>query len=118
MGPLKRTYWCFAAVRDLLTQFSGTVEAQERGHERAASHSCGTDRIAAETGRAPTCFAYPNSRPADYTARTQEIVRGCGFTLAFSTSEGIAGPTATGSRSAASRRAPPTSPTSPGSPRG
>jgi peptidoglycan/xylan/chitin deacetylase (PgdA/CDA1 family) len=49
------------------------------------------DRIVAETGRTPTYFAYPNGRPADYTAETQEILRGHGFTVAFSTSEGIAG---------------------------
>lgn len=48
------------------------------------------DRILSETGRAPTCFAYPNGRPADFTRETQEILRGHGFTLAFSTTEGIA----------------------------
>jgi peptidoglycan/xylan/chitin deacetylase (PgdA/CDA1 family) len=50
------------------------------------------DRIAAETGRTPTTFAYPNGRPSDYTAETKEILRRAGFSLAFSTSEGIAGP--------------------------
>ncbi len=50
------------------------------------------DRITAETGRAPTTFAYPNGRPADYTTETQDILRANGFTLGFSTSEGIAGP--------------------------
>jgi peptidoglycan/xylan/chitin deacetylase (PgdA/CDA1 family) len=50
------------------------------------------DRIAAETGRVPTAFAYPNGRPVDYTAETQEILRALGFTAVFSTSEGIAGP--------------------------
>ncbi|MGZ3438191.1 MAG: polysaccharide deacetylase family protein [Polyangia bacterium] len=49
------------------------------------------ERIAAETGRAPTTFAYPNGRPADYTPETQQILRRHGFELAFSTSEGIAG---------------------------
>jgi peptidoglycan/xylan/chitin deacetylase (PgdA/CDA1 family) len=49
------------------------------------------ERIAAETGRAPTTFAYPNGRRSDYTVETQQILRRHGFTLAFSTSEGIAG---------------------------
>jgi peptidoglycan/xylan/chitin deacetylase (PgdA/CDA1 family) len=50
------------------------------------------DRIAAETGTAPTLFAYPNGTPADYTPETQAILRENGFSIAFSTSEGIAGP--------------------------
>jgi peptidoglycan/xylan/chitin deacetylase (PgdA/CDA1 family) len=50
------------------------------------------DRIAVETGRTPSTFAYPNGRPVDYTRETQEILRSHGFTMAFSTSEGIAGP--------------------------
>jgi peptidoglycan/xylan/chitin deacetylase (PgdA/CDA1 family) len=50
------------------------------------------DRIAAETGRTPTTFAYPNGRPEDYSRETQEILRRHGFSVAFSTSEGIAGP--------------------------
>jgi peptidoglycan/xylan/chitin deacetylase (PgdA/CDA1 family) len=49
------------------------------------------ERITAETGRPPQYFAYPNGRPGDYTAETQEILRRNGFTVAFSTSEGIAG---------------------------
>ena len=49
------------------------------------------DRIAAETGRTPTTFAYPNGRPSDYTPETQQILKRHGFDLAFSTSEGIAG---------------------------
>ncbi len=49
------------------------------------------DRIAAETGRVPVSFAYPNGRPEDYTPETQELLRGLGFTTVFSTSEGIAG---------------------------
>jgi len=49
------------------------------------------DRIAAETGRAPRYFAYPNGGPADYTAETQAILRANGFDVAFSTTEGIAG---------------------------
>jgi peptidoglycan/xylan/chitin deacetylase (PgdA/CDA1 family) len=48
------------------------------------------ERIAAETGHAPTLFAYPNGRASDYTAETQQILRRHGFVLAFSTSEGIA----------------------------
>ncbi len=49
------------------------------------------ERIAAETGRAPTVFAYPNGRPSDYTPETQAILHRHGFRLAFATSEGIAG---------------------------
>ncbi|MDB4969228.1 MAG: polysaccharide deacetylase, partial [Myxococcales bacterium] len=49
------------------------------------------ERIAAETGRAPKTFAYPNGRPSDYTPETQQILRRHGFEVAFSTSEGIAG---------------------------
>jgi peptidoglycan/xylan/chitin deacetylase (PgdA/CDA1 family) len=49
------------------------------------------ERIVAETGRAPTVFAYPNGRKSDYTAETKQILRRHGFELAFSTSEGIAG---------------------------
>lgn len=48
------------------------------------------DRIVAETGRTPTMFAYPNGRPADFTAETQELLKGHGFTMAFATTEGIA----------------------------
>ncbi len=50
------------------------------------------DRIADETGKTPTLFAYPNGTPADYTSETKDILRDHGFTLAFSTTEGIAGP--------------------------
>jgi hypothetical protein len=49
------------------------------------------DRIAAETGRAPRYFAYPNGKPSDYTPETQELLRRHGFEVAFATSEGIAG---------------------------
>jgi peptidoglycan/xylan/chitin deacetylase (PgdA/CDA1 family) len=50
------------------------------------------DRLAAETGRAPTMFAYPNGRPTDYTPETQELLRTHGFSVAFSSTEGLAGP--------------------------
>ena len=50
------------------------------------------DRIADETGRAPTLFAYPNGRAADFTTETQDLLRQSGFQVAFSTIEGIAGP--------------------------
>ncbi|MDB4939403.1 MAG: polysaccharide deacetylase [Labilithrix sp.] len=49
------------------------------------------DRIASETGKTPTLFAYPNGGPADYTNETKGILRDHGFTTAFSTTEGIAG---------------------------
>jgi peptidoglycan/xylan/chitin deacetylase (PgdA/CDA1 family) len=50
------------------------------------------DRIAAETGAAPKYFAYPNGRPADYNADTQASLREHGFTVSYSTIEGLAGP--------------------------
>jgi peptidoglycan/xylan/chitin deacetylase (PgdA/CDA1 family) len=49
------------------------------------------DRIAAETGRTPTFFAYPNGTPADFTPETQTILREHGFQVAFSSIDGIAG---------------------------
>jgi peptidoglycan/xylan/chitin deacetylase (PgdA/CDA1 family) len=50
------------------------------------------DRIAAETGRTPTMFAYPNGTPADYNGETQAVLKRHGFNLAFSTTEGMVGP--------------------------
>ena len=50
------------------------------------------ERIAAELGSPPTTFAYPNGRPADYNDETKAVLRENGFTMAFSTSEGIARP--------------------------
>jgi peptidoglycan/xylan/chitin deacetylase (PgdA/CDA1 family) len=49
------------------------------------------DRIVAETGRAPRYFAYPNGGPEDFDARTRALLREHGFSIAFATSEGIAG---------------------------
>jgi peptidoglycan/xylan/chitin deacetylase (PgdA/CDA1 family) len=49
------------------------------------------DRIAAETGVTPRYFAYPNGRPADYTAETQAVLHDHGFDIAYTSSEGIAG---------------------------
>jgi peptidoglycan/xylan/chitin deacetylase (PgdA/CDA1 family) len=49
------------------------------------------DRIAAETGRSPTHFAYPNGMPEDYTRETQDLLREAGFRVAFCSSDGIAG---------------------------
>jgi peptidoglycan/xylan/chitin deacetylase (PgdA/CDA1 family) len=48
------------------------------------------DRIAAETGRTPRYFAYPNGSAADYTDETQDLMREHGFEVAFSSDEGIA----------------------------
>ncbi len=48
------------------------------------------ERIAAETGQHPWLFAYPNGSPADYTSQTQALLREHGFTVAFSTSPGVA----------------------------
>jgi peptidoglycan/xylan/chitin deacetylase (PgdA/CDA1 family) len=50
------------------------------------------DRITAETGWAPRYFAYPNGQPGDFDGETQELLRRHGFTVAFSTSPGVAGP--------------------------
>ena len=79
-----------------LTRFGGhshTHPILSRLDRAAAEREIRTcrDRIAAETGVAPTAFAYPNGRPEDYTAETQEILRALGFTAAYATSEGIAG---------------------------
>ena len=49
------------------------------------------DRIADETGRVPTLFAYPNGTAADFTSETQAVLRQSGFRVGFSTIEGIAG---------------------------
>jgi peptidoglycan/xylan/chitin deacetylase (PgdA/CDA1 family) len=79
-----------------LTRYGGhshTHPILSRLDRAAAEKEIGTcrDRIAVETGEAPTYFAYPNGRPADYTAETQAILKHHGFNIAFSTSEGIAG---------------------------
>ena len=50
------------------------------------------ERIKAETGHDPKTFAYPNGRASDYTAETQAILKEQGFTLAFTTVEGVALP--------------------------
>lgn len=50
------------------------------------------DRIAAELGSAPTLFAYPNGRAADFDAATQADLRAHGFDTAFTTVEGVNGP--------------------------
>jgi peptidoglycan/xylan/chitin deacetylase (PgdA/CDA1 family) len=49
------------------------------------------DRIAAETGKTPTTFAYPNGNTADFTQETREVLQAHGFEIAFSSCEGIAG---------------------------
>jgi peptidoglycan/xylan/chitin deacetylase (PgdA/CDA1 family) len=53
-----------------------------------------SERIRAELGEAPRCFAYPNGRAVDFNATTRELLRRHGFTIAFSTIEGINGPDA------------------------
>jgi len=62
----------------------------DRAAAAAEIRTC-RDRIIVETGLAPKYFAYPNGRPADYTAETQQLLRENGFDVAFATSEGIAG---------------------------
>jgi peptidoglycan/xylan/chitin deacetylase (PgdA/CDA1 family) len=49
------------------------------------------DRLVAETGRAPRYFAYPNGGRDDFDAATAEALRRHGFSVAFSTIEGVAG---------------------------
>jgi hypothetical protein len=63
----------------ILTQ----VEAQVAERE---IRTC-RDRIAAETGVVPHTFAYPNG---DHSPAVREMVVRAGFTMAFSTDEGIA----------------------------
>jgi len=46
------------------------------------------DRIAAETGVAPTSFAYPNGAPGDFGPETVEILRAAGFRAACTTVRG------------------------------
>lgn len=46
-------------------------------------------RIVDETGQAPRYFAYPNGRAQDFTPLTQQLLRKHGFTLGFSTIEGL-----------------------------
>jgi peptidoglycan/xylan/chitin deacetylase (PgdA/CDA1 family) len=48
-------------------------------------------RIAAETGRAPTTFAYPNGRASDFNERTRRSLAKHGFSLSFSTIPGVNG---------------------------
>jgi peptidoglycan/xylan/chitin deacetylase (PgdA/CDA1 family) len=49
------------------------------------------NRIRAETGLAPTWFAYPNGRASDFTGEAQTVLRRYGFDTAFTTIEGING---------------------------
>lgn len=78
-----------------LTEYGGhshthpIMSRLSRERAEAEIRTC-RDRISAETGRTPTTFAYPNGGPADYTEETKELLRQNGFTLGFSTSEGIA----------------------------
>jgi peptidoglycan/xylan/chitin deacetylase (PgdA/CDA1 family) len=96
--PRERQMLTWDEVRDTmdLTRYGGhshTHPILSRLDRAACEKEIGTcrDRIAVETGEAPTYFAYPNGRPADYTAETQAILKHHGFNIAFSTSEGIAG---------------------------
>lgn len=94
--PREMLTWDEARRTMGLTRFGGHTHTHpilSRLDRVAAEREIRTcrDRIAAETGVAPTAFAYPNGRPEDYTAETQEILRALGFTAAYATSEGIAG---------------------------
>jgi peptidoglycan/xylan/chitin deacetylase (PgdA/CDA1 family) len=95
--PREMLSWDEARRTMDLTRFGGHTHTHpilSRLDRAAAEREIRTcrDRIAAEIGVTPTAFAYPNGRPEDYTAETQEILRGLGFTTAYATSEGIAGP--------------------------
>jgi peptidoglycan/xylan/chitin deacetylase (PgdA/CDA1 family) len=79
-----------------LTRFGGHTHTHpilsrlDRNAAEGEIRTC-RDRIAAETGRVPTLFAYPNGQAADFTAETRDLLRENGFRVAFSTIEGIAG---------------------------
>ncbi|HEY6476333.1 MAG TPA: polysaccharide deacetylase family protein [Polyangia bacterium] len=97
LRPREMLSWEEARRTMDLTRFGGHTHTHpilsrlERAAAEREIRTC-RDRIAAEIGVAPTAFAYPNGRPEDYTVETQEILRGLGFTAAYATSEGIAGP--------------------------
>jgi peptidoglycan/xylan/chitin deacetylase (PgdA/CDA1 family) len=79
-----------------LTTYGGHTHSHcilSRLSRAGAKHEIRTcrDRIAAETGRAPTTFAFPNGTPADFTTETQDVLREAGFQISFSTIDGIAG---------------------------
>ena len=96
--PRTRQMTTWAEVRRTmdLTTYGGHTHTHpilsQLGREAAAREirTC-RDRIAAETGRAPTYFAFPNGTPADFTAETQDVLREHGFSVAFSTIDGVAG---------------------------
>jgi peptidoglycan/xylan/chitin deacetylase (PgdA/CDA1 family) len=50
------------------------------------------DRILDETGITPRYFAYPNGRREDFNVLSQQLLRKYGFEIAFTTIEGINGP--------------------------
>ena len=79
-----------------LTTYGGHTHSHcilSRVDRATAAREIGTcrDRIAAETGVVPTCFAFPNGTSADFTPETQDVLRENGFQISFSTIEGIAG---------------------------
>jgi peptidoglycan/xylan/chitin deacetylase (PgdA/CDA1 family) len=94
--PREMLTWDEARRAMDLTRFGGhshthpILSQLDRAAAEREIRTC-RDRIAAETGAAPTAFAYPNGRPEDYTPETQAILRDLGFTSAYATSEGIAG---------------------------
>jgi peptidoglycan/xylan/chitin deacetylase (PgdA/CDA1 family) len=47
------------------------------------------DRMRAEIGVAPACFAYPNGRKQDFSDAVKETLKRYGFNLAFATIEGL-----------------------------
>jgi peptidoglycan/xylan/chitin deacetylase (PgdA/CDA1 family) len=53
--------------------------------EQAAEIAGARDRLTAETGAAPTLFAYPNGAASDFTDDTVRLVRDAGFTAACTT---------------------------------
>jgi peptidoglycan/xylan/chitin deacetylase (PgdA/CDA1 family) len=65
------------------------VEADEQVREEIAGSR---DRVAAQLGRPPAHFAYPNGRPQDITERVRRIVEQAGFRTALTTERGLNGP--------------------------
>jgi peptidoglycan/xylan/chitin deacetylase (PgdA/CDA1 family) len=96
MGERQMLNWDEVRRTMDLTRFGGHTHTHpilsrlDRSAAEGEIRTC-RDRIAAETGRIPSLFAYPNGQAADFTAETRDLLRENGFRVAFSTIEGIAG---------------------------
>jgi len=71
---------CHSVNHPILSQLSAAEQRNEIFGAR--------DRIASETGTAPTSFAYPNGSTRDYNDTTMAILREAGFDLAVTTARG------------------------------